>query len=313
MKLICILYFRTDSLSRDEWVMVLFFFLPTVIFVWDDLFVTESSKWHFVSHNCWVPFRCALHSINVQVTVHLTIIFEQELFLLQMSQKNLALMLPFNRSVSTRFLLLLSVSTKCQMLYEHMIFVIAYTLNLKQYGKHRYFNGGCIPLRWGEKKISGMRSCQNDVALTGSLSKNDVACTMSERGFISHVFWHFLSLFWENGAICCFVSTTHCMYRMILQALTFASVPVSSERVSQHRHSDEERAGSMWAATEATYFLSGTPHNSKIYNWAWYTDLQESLGEVAEKQNAFVVCFLALFCELLSCFETLKLICICLH
>lgn len=30
---------------------------------------------------------------------------------------------------------------------------------------------------------------------------------------------------------------------MILQELTCPSVPVSSERVSQHRHSDEERAG----------------------------------------------------------------------
>lgn len=74
---------------------------------------------------------------------------------------------------------------------------------------------------------------------------------------------------------------------VVLQEITSPSVPVSSERVSQHRHSDEERAGPVWAAAEATYILSGTPHYSKIYNWAWDTDLQESFGEVAEKQNAF--------------------------
>lgn len=33
---------------------------------------------------------------------------------------------------------------------------------------------------------------------------------------------------------------------------------VSSETVSQHRHSDKERAGPERAATEAPYFLSGT-------------------------------------------------------
>lgn len=34
-------------------------------------------------------------------------------------------------------------------------------------------------------------------------------------------------------------------YLVTLQELTSPSVPVSSERVSQHRHSDEERAGPM--------------------------------------------------------------------
>lgn len=33
-----------------------------------------------------------------------------------------------------------------------------------------------------------------------------------------------------------------------------------SERVCQRRHSDEERAGSVWAPAEATDILSGTPH-----------------------------------------------------
>ena len=79
---------------------------------------------------------------------------------------------------------------------------------------------------------------------------------------------------------------------VILQEITCPSVPVSSERVSQHRHSDEERAGPMWAAAEATYILSGTPHDSKkSHNWAWDTGYQENVGEVAEKQNVFEFCY----------------------
>lgn len=72
-------------------------------------------------------------------------------------------------------------------------------------------------------------------------------------------------------------------YLVILQELTSPSVPVSSERVSQHRHSDEERAGPVWAAAEATYILSGTPYNSKEYIWAWDNLL------VRWQQHVFVV------------------------
>lgn len=42
----------------------------------------------------------------------------------------------------------------------------------------------------------------------------------------------------------------------------FFPVPVSSERVGQHRSSDQEGARAVWATTEAPYFLSGTTHCS---------------------------------------------------
>lgn len=47
-------------------------------------------------------------------------------------------------------------------------------------------------------------------------------------------------------ALQCVYKKVHIIcYLVTLQELTSPSVPVSSERVSQHRHSDEERAGPM--------------------------------------------------------------------
>lgn len=69
-------YFMPCSLSKAEWVMVLDI-SPTAIFVWDVLFVTESDKTRSVSHNCWVLFRHALHTINVQTNLLVCVMFEQ--------------------------------------------------------------------------------------------------------------------------------------------------------------------------------------------------------------------------------------------
>lgn len=91
--------------------------------------------------------------------------------------------------------------------------------------------------------------------------------------------------------------STEFVILVILQEWTSPSVPVSSERVSQHRHSDEERAGPMWAATEATYILSGTQHNSKEHIWAWHTYLQEPFVEVNEMFNIFCALFFVCFLE----------------
>ena len=92
--------------------------------------------------------------------------------------------------------------------------------------------------------------------------------SMTERGFSTSddVFFVTLNVVVIVGKQCNFYifSNTRWTYQIksydsvIPQEITFPSVPVSSERVGQHRHSAEERARPVWAAPEATYILSGT-------------------------------------------------------
>lgn len=78
---------------------------------------------------------------------------------------------------------------------------------------------------------------------------------------------------------------------VILQEITSPTVPVSSERVSEHRHSDEERASPVWAAAEATYILSGIQQHSKGWMWACSTDLLHCFSEVPGNHNLSLLLF----------------------
>lgn len=56
-------------------------------------------------------------------------------------------------------------------------------------------------------------------------------------------------------------------------------LPVSSERVGQHRSSDQKRARAVWATTETPYILSGTAHcsfavteNQEILSCHWNSE-----------------------------------------
>lgn len=121
----------------------------------------------------------------------------------------------------------------------------------------------------------------------------------SLKGALATVMCHFKS--WENGAI----STRSQKHVECIKSIWWFSnkqplliVLISSERVRQRRHSDEERADPVWAAAEATYILSGTPHHSEKMN-----PLVRWL-----KSNMSLRCIIFFRClEFLSHFETLNI------
>lgn len=59
-----------------------------------------------------------------------------------------------------------------------------------------------------------------------------------------------------------YVQADFCVEKVDLGIFCPLAVSFSSERVGQHRSSDQERARAVWATTETSYILSGTAHYS---------------------------------------------------